>query len=48
MPRRTKNILDVSPDGRRLLLMPLIATEPSATEVHLVLNFIAELRQRVR
>ncbi len=38
----------VSPDGRRLLMMPLIATESAASEVHLVLNFQAELRQRVR
>jgi hypothetical protein len=38
----------VSPDGRRLLMMPLISTEQTATQVHLVLNFLAELRQRAR
>jgi Tol biopolymer transport system component len=41
-------VYSVSPDGRRLLMMALIATEQSATQVHLVLNFISELRQRVR
>jgi hypothetical protein len=28
-------------------MMPLIATEQSATQIHLVLNFLAELQQRV-
>jgi hypothetical protein len=38
----------VSSDGRRLLMMPLISSEQSATQVNLVLNFLTELRQRVR
>jgi serine/threonine-protein kinase len=38
----------VSPDGRRLLMMPLIANEQAATQIHLVLNFLSELRQRVK
>ena len=37
-----------SPDGQKLLMMPLISTEQSATQVRLVFNFLAELRQRVR
>lgn len=43
-----ENFFNVSPDGRRLLMMKVIATQQSATEIHLVLNFLAELRQRVR
>ena len=42
------NSYAVSPDGQRLLMMPLLAAEQSATQVHLVLNFLTELRQRVR
>ena len=42
------NSFAVSPDGQRLLMMPLLAAEQSATQVHLVLNFLTELRQRVR
>ena len=34
-------------DGRRLLLMPLAATDPPPTQIHVVLNFLAELRGRV-
>ena len=36
----------VSPDGKRLLMMPLIASEQSATQVHIILNLLTELRQR--
>jgi eukaryotic-like serine/threonine-protein kinase len=43
-----ENQFGVAPDGRRLLMMPLIPNEQSPTQIHLVLNFIAELRQRVR
>lgn len=35
-------------DGKRLLMMPLIPNEQSATQIHLVLNFLSELRQRVK
>jgi Tol biopolymer transport system component len=38
----------ISPDGKRFLMMPLIATELSATRVNIVLNFLTELRQRVK
>ena len=38
----------LSPDGQRLLMMPLPETENSITEVHLVWNFLDELRQRFR
>ena len=43
-----ENVYGVAPDGVRLLMMPLIATEQSATQVNIVFNFLAELRQRVR
>jgi hypothetical protein len=33
-------------DGRRLLLMPVVANEQPPTQIHLVLNFLAELRAR--
>jgi eukaryotic-like serine/threonine-protein kinase len=38
----------VAPDGRRLLMMPALASESAATEIRLVLNFLDELRQRVK
>ena len=37
-----------APDGQRLLMMPLIESETAITEVHLVLNFLDELRRRFR
>jgi serine/threonine-protein kinase len=43
-----ENTFGVSPDGRRLLMMPLIPNEQSATQINLVLNVLSELRQRVR
>jgi Tol biopolymer transport system component len=46
--RAYENGFAVSPDGQRLLLMPLISSEQSATRVNIVLNFLTELRQRVR
>ena len=33
-------------DGRRLLLIPVVANEQAPTQIHLVLNFLAELRAR--
>ena len=33
-------------DGRRLLLMPVIANDQAPTQIHVVLNFLAELRAR--
>jgi serine/threonine-protein kinase len=38
----------IAPDGKRLLMMPLIPNEFSATQIHVVLNFLSELRQRVK
>jgi len=46
--RAYENGFAVSPDGQRLLMMPLIASEQSATRVNVILNFLTELRQRVR
>jgi Tol biopolymer transport system component len=45
---RYENRFEVAPDGQRLLMMPMVDTEGSATQVHVVLNFLAELRQRLR
>jgi Tol biopolymer transport system component len=46
--RPYENVFAISPDGQRLLMMPLIASEQSATRINVVLNFLTELRQRVR
>jgi hypothetical protein len=45
---RYEGTFGVSPDGKRLLMMPLLAPEAAPTEVHLVLNWVDELRQLVR
>ena len=37
----------VSADGRRLLLMPVVANEQPPAHIHVVLNFLAELRARL-
>jgi Tol biopolymer transport system component len=34
-------------DGRRLLLMPIVVNEQTPTQIHVILNFLAELRDRV-
>jgi serine/threonine-protein kinase len=39
---------EVAPDGKRLLMMPLISTEQAATQINLVQNFISELRARIK
>ncbi len=46
--RGYENSFEVAPDGQRLLMMPLIDMEGSATQIHVVLNFLEELRQRLR
>ena len=38
----------MAPDGKRLLMMLLTDPEQASTSISLVLNFIAELRQRVK
>ncbi len=38
----------VSPDGRRLLMMPALTIEAAATEIRVVVNFLDELRARVK
>jgi serine/threonine-protein kinase len=43
-----ENTFGVSLDGKRFLMMPLIAPEAAPTQVHLVLNWLDELRQRVK
>ena len=43
-----ENVFAVAPNGQRFLMMALVDTEQAATQVRLVFNFVAELRQRVR
>ncbi len=43
-----ENMFAISADGRQFLMMPLIGTEHAPTQINLVFNFLAELRQRVR
>ncbi len=38
----------ISPDGKRFLMMPLMAPEAAPTQIHIVVNWIDELRQRVK
>jgi hypothetical protein len=45
---RYENLYRVAPKGKRLLMMLLTNTEQASTSISLVLNFIAELRQRVK
>ena len=46
--RTLDNRYGVSPDGKRFLMMPLLAPEAVPTQIHLVLNWLDELRQRVK
>ena len=46
--RGYENIFQASPDGRRLLMMPRLDNELSVTQVNVVLDFLSELRQRVK
>ncbi len=46
--RNYDNDYAVSPDGKRLLMMPLPPPEGAPTQVHLVLNWLDELRQRIK
>ena len=39
---------EVAPDDQRFLMMPLIPTEAAGGQIHVILNFLEELRQRVR
>ena len=43
-----ENIFGISPDGRRLLMMRADSPEQAPRQIHLIVNFIAELRQRLR
>jgi hypothetical protein len=46
--RGYENAFDVSPDGKRFLMMPVVNAEAVATQINVVLNFVEELRRRVR
>lgn len=39
---------DVSPDGKRFLMMPVVHAQAVATQINVVLNFVEEFRRRVR
>jgi serine/threonine protein kinase len=41
-------MVEVSPDGKRFLMRPLVQAEATATAIDVVLNFVEELRQRIR
>ncbi len=41
-------IFSVASDGKRLLMIPTVVAETAVTQIHLVTNFLAELRQRVK
>lgn len=45
---RYENWYDVAPDGKRLLMMPLVDNEREATQIRVVFDFLSELRQRVK
>ncbi|MBZ5576780.1 MAG: hypothetical protein LAP40_09505 [Acidobacteriia bacterium] len=38
---------DVAPDGKRFLLLKPVAAPDQQTEVHVVLNWVEEVRRRV-
>jgi hypothetical protein len=42
-----ENQYSVAPGGRRLLMMPLLASEGAPTQVYLVQNWLVELRRRL-
>ena len=46
--RQYENKYAVAPDGKRLLMMPLVPSEGAPTQVHIVINWLEELRQRVK
>ena len=46
--RGYENVFDVSPDDQRFLMMPVVTTEVGGGQIHVILNFLEELRQRVR
>jgi serine/threonine protein kinase/Tol biopolymer transport system component len=39
---------ELAPDGQRFLMMPMISSETTSTQINIVQNFLTELRQRVR
>ncbi|MEO8071192.1 MAG: hypothetical protein ABI652_07305 [Acidobacteriota bacterium] len=38
----------VAPDGKRFLMIPALSTENDPTEIHLVVNWLDEVRQRLK
>jgi len=45
---RFENRWEIAPDGKHFLMMPLMNTAIASTQIQLVTNFLADLRQRVR
>jgi eukaryotic-like serine/threonine-protein kinase len=43
-----ENHFGISADGKRFLMMPLIPAESAPSQLRIVLNFLEELRQRIR
>jgi eukaryotic-like serine/threonine-protein kinase len=46
--RGYETMFDVAPDNQRFLMMPVVASEAAGGQIHVILNFLEELRQRVR
>jgi eukaryotic-like serine/threonine-protein kinase len=46
--RDYENGFQAAPDGKRLLMMPLVDNEHAITQINIVVDFLAELRQRVK
>jgi hypothetical protein len=42
-----ENDFGVAPDGKQLLMMPLLQGDQSVRQVHVILNFLSELRAKV-
>jgi eukaryotic-like serine/threonine-protein kinase len=41
-------LFSVAPDGKRFLMMPVLKAEQAGSQIQLVMNFVSELRQRVK
>jgi Tol biopolymer transport system component len=46
--RGYESTYSISPDGKRFLMMPIRAPEGAPTQIHLIFNWLDELRQRVK
>ena len=46
--RQYENVYGVAPDGKRLLMMPVVDAERAPNTINVVFNFLSELKRRVR